>query len=228
MLVSCEVRWFFAEQQRAIVDWFARKNLKFREDKKFSRTDFYLQSQDQNGLGIKLREGNIEIKELLNSNNHSDFITFGNVESWCKWSFNVAQEDNLAHEIITEKKNNWIEVKKDRLGFKYSFDNNSKIEEIPIEDKSISEACQIEYTRLEITNVEYFTFNLESFSKTGKQKENLQKAAELAFHALNTFDMAEARALPPRPSLSLENSMSYPDFLKSLDKVKRERVLKSV
>jgi hypothetical protein len=214
MSPTLEVRWFFDQLQTPLEEWFANKGLHFQKNKPYPRIDFYLLISAEKGLGIKLREGNIEIKEPIDISDSENFEVHGRVESWQRWGFKVEKIDNLADEIIDKKKDGWIEIPKERIGFKYRFDDANNIIMVPIDDKTLKEGCQIEYTRFEMNGKEYYTFNLESFSKSNKQKENFKKGVELALKDLETWDISQARALPLKPKLSKENSMGYPEFFK--------------
>jgi hypothetical protein len=201
MALSYEVRWFFDHAEPILEQWFANKGIPFHKD--FPRTDFYLALEDKNDLSIKLRQGNIEVKQLVKSTNASEFNIPGDVQCWQKWSFRVEKEDDLAKQIITGKKFYWIEMPKDRLGIKYKFDDGEDGKEVSI-DERIHEGCQVEYTRFQVKGKVYYTFNFEAFSESNLEKRNFQRGVELAFKELNM-----------KTKLTAKDSMGYPEFIEN-------------
>jgi hypothetical protein len=138
---------------------------------------------------------------------------------------NNAIRNSEAQQIEKDKKYEWIEVAKERLGFKYSLDDEGEHKEVGIKD-IIPEGYQVEYTRIRVKGKEYYTFNLEALSKSGRQKENFQQGADWALSDLNGFLNAHNQDLQvramyishlilPKVKLQLENSMGYPQFFKN-------------
>jgi hypothetical protein len=161
---SKEIRWFFRPGNRTIEQWFG--NLGKEISKTTPRTDFYLPIPDKDDISVKLREGNIEVKQRsvgvvqhkLTSNAH------GYLEDWIKWSFDTEDQDSLVHSIIDDKKYDWIEVQKERIGVKVTVGVDGSIQIKDIKEM-VPFGCQIEYTRLEVMGQEWFTFGLEWFGK---------------------------------------------------------------
>lgn len=128
------------------------------------RTDFYLPIPGKDDISIKLREGDIEIKQRTGTQteHHLTTNTLGFLEDWVKWSFDLKEHDDLVHNIIKHKKFDWFEVYKERIGFKYTSDNAGRLNIVDIKERPLF-GCQIEYTRLKIYGKEWFTFGLEWF-----------------------------------------------------------------
>lgn len=202
MYKSKEIRWFSNHEEKQITNWFDSKGMSF--EKVNSRTDFYLPLKRKNDIGIKLREGNIEVKhripkpELHNLSKHA----VGYIEDWIKWSFAAADNDRLSNLIIHEKAHDWFEVYKERMGVKLTHDLNGNTILVKIGQR-VDYACQIEYTRLMIGEIEYFTFGMEWFGEVHIQPDKSLISAILG----NT-------------QLPLNESKGYAQFLAELTKVK--------
>lgn len=162
MFKSREIRWFIKTVNPAITRWFSGNGQTFENTD--SRTDFYLPLADKTDIGIKLREGNIEIKQRINQAEKGEIsaIAKGNFENYIKWSFSTATEDELSRDILQKNKYTWLEVKKERMGFKLLETEKGKTSMVNI-DEDIPYGCQIEYTRININNNTWYSFGLEWF-----------------------------------------------------------------
>ena len=171
MYSSKEIRWFIPKRCEHIEKWFSAKNLNFTKIN--ARTDFYLYLPDKTDLSIKLREGNIEFKLRRKKYELSSLASSakGYFEDWVRWGFKVVQDDKLSNEIIQERKYNWIEVLKERMGVKVTHDSNKNLSIVGI-DERVPYGCQIEYTRLIINNEEWFTFGTEWFGDSVLELES--------------------------------------------------------
>jgi hypothetical protein len=189
---SREVRWFFTQRQPTIENWFTDHGHSFDETK--PRTDFYLATQTDD-LGIKLREGNIEIKQRQSKGHPLSFTPKANGmrEQWTKWSFMVNSHDPLAKSIIQLNQYDWIPVEKWRLAVKINQKPDGLLEILDIA-ALIKGGCQIEYTRIKIQGREWFTFGLEAF---GNNDINGNQPID---------------AIIGGSSLPLAHSMGYPAF----------------
>ncbi len=210
MFSSCEVRWFFPEAPLLLADWFARRGLHFHPGSESLRCDFYLRQPRRRDLGIKLREGNIEVKERTRSRGIRRFSASvaGRVEYWRKWSFRLAStREGGTDEVlaITRGANpkDWIPVFKDRLLILYEIREEGRVVLLD-QPFHLQEGCGIELTRIQSRGHTWFTFGLEAFSAGQHTGRNLRSAMD-AF-------------LADVPDLVLpeEQSMSYPAFLASL------------
>ncbi len=206
MFESCEVRWFFAEPPKLLVDWFSRRGLAFHSPDESIRCDFYLRQPRRKDLGVKLREGNIEIKERTRSLGIRHFTpaVAGRMEQWRKWSFRLAStREGGTDEVlaITRGMGNrdWLPVFKDRLMVLYEIHEE---ERVVLLDQSliIKEGCGVELTRLEAQGKTWYTFGMEAFSAARYVRRNLLISAD-AF-------LAEL----PELLLPVEHSFSYPSF----------------
>ena len=165
MYKSKEIRWFDKEENKVITKWFSALGIEFSNIN--PRTDFYLQIPDRADMSIKLREGNVEVKqrvcqpELFELTNNAK----GYLEDWVKWSFDIEANDPEATSIIKEKKYNWLEVYKERLGVKMTLDQDDSLKIHNIKE-ILPAGCQVEYTKLKINNEQWFTFAAERFGET--------------------------------------------------------------
>ena len=118
MYKSKEIRWFFSENNEPIEQWFSGRGMLFSKTK--PRTDYYLPIPGKEDISVKLREGNIEIKQRHGQPvlHHLTKNAIGYLEDWVKWSFDVEDNDELAKNIIQAKKYSWFEVYKERIGVK--------------------------------------------------------------------------------------------------------------
>jgi hypothetical protein len=164
MFNSKEIRWFSQDENEQISKWFRSKELFFAAT--VPRRDFYLPLPNKEDIGIKLREGKIEVKYRINKPKLGKLTddTEGFYENWEKWSFGVKEGNQLSKKIIQEKKYDWIEIYKERIGLKITKNENGKIELLNIKE-FISYGCQVEYTRILVKDQEWFTFGLEWFGK---------------------------------------------------------------
>jgi hypothetical protein len=161
MYKTREIRWFFKENNVAIEKWFAAHGKEFSTSQ--HRTDFYLPIAKED-IGIKLRGGNIEIKQRHAQHvlHHLAKNATGYLEDWVKWGFGLNKKDALANSIIKEGKYDWIAAHKQRIGVKALADAARAISIHDIKEE-LPAGCQIEYTRLMISKQEYFTFGCECF-----------------------------------------------------------------
>jgi hypothetical protein len=193
MYRSREIRWFSNNLNEQICKWFQKYQLEF--DTITPRLDFYLPLQNEN-IGIKLREGNIEIKHRLGP---PHLIALqetceGYLEDWIKWSFEGDASDPLLEEITGQEKYEWSKIYKERLGVKL-FKEDESLRIVPIETY-ISRGCQVEYTRAHINGQTWFTFGLEWFGG--------------AYGELGPSLISE---MLKNIALSSQQSMGYPAFL---------------
>jgi len=164
MFKSKEIRWFSQAKNEQISQWFNTLGLFFAAT--IPRRDFYLPLPDKEDMGIKLREGKIEVKLRENAPKLTKLTcdTEGYLENWVKWSLDVREDDRLSRAIIEEKEYDWIEVYKERIGVKLVTGENGKINLLNIKDR-IPFGCQMEYTRILVKGQEWFTFGLEWFGE---------------------------------------------------------------
>lgn len=194
MYKSKEIRWFSQKQNEEILDWFGEKGLLFEDSN--ARTDFYMPLPAKKDIGIKLREGNVEIKQRKAQPEEVSFgkTCSGFMEDYEKWSFYTSEKDPLSRAIIDQRKYNWIAVEKFRLGFNIIAENGD-LKIIDLETKPTS-GCQVEYTKLQILGSIFYTFGFEWF---GNEFINLPEQLFLE--------------IVGKSHLKIHDSMGYAEFL---------------
>ena len=165
MYKSREVRWFFKDRNEVITKWFQSHKLDFTQIQ--SRTDFYHLPTLDKALGIKIREGKLEVKHrvsgpytgILYSNQKVSF------EDWTKWSFELRNDDPETKAIVEDKKHRkWLAVIKNRMAVNVGEAENGELKIFSL-DIPITRGCQLEYTKLEVEGKLYYSFGLEWFGE---------------------------------------------------------------
>ncbi|MCH4823321.1 hypothetical protein ML462_09045 [Gramella lutea] len=196
MFKSREIRWFYSTELKAVEKWFMDNGHTF--ENAIPRTDYYLPLKNQDDIGIKLREGNVEIKQRISRSKTENItrMSEGNFENYIKWSFSSAEKDGLFQEIIEGEKYNWLGVRKERIGYKLKENQNGSIIRVKLDDYP-EFGCQVEYTRIKIMNEIWYTLCLEWFG---------EKEIE--------FDLSVLDNMLGDFKLQAANSMGYAEFLK--------------
>jgi hypothetical protein len=189
MLSTLEVRWFkkgkIPEDMQA---WF--RNLEGDLSEQKVRTDFYLRMNDNDGLGIKLREGRIEIKKRKQNFGklRLDSGLAGIFESWEKWGFNVA-DSSMDHENIADP-NYWIAVRKQRLLRKYDLAGNNIR---PISPESIvNEAFNLELSTIVLFDQTCWSLNLEAYGGNNLDPEVFKRMSNFLLQDVPVFPLKDA------------------------------------
>jgi len=188
MYKSKEIRWFKDSSDKAILNWFAGHEQTFKNTS--LRTDYYLPLNKED-VTVKLREGNIEIKQRIGEPVKGSVgpNAIGIFENWIKWSFNANKTDKLSQEIISHNLYNWIET------VKITEDKSGNVQIVPIK-AFVEFGCQIEYTMLMLSGKTIYTFGLEWFGE-----KEIQLPEKFMQEILN------------HTQLNLQDSMGYGVFL---------------
>ena len=196
MYKSREVRWFFKDRNDVIVKWFQSHQLDF--NKVHPRIDYYHLPTLSEALGIKIREGRLEIKHrvsgpypgMLYQNQHVNF------EDWTKWSFELRNGSPETVAIVEDKKHqNWLAVIKKRMAVNVGEAQNGEPNILSL-DIPIARGCQLEYTELEVGGELYYSFGLEWFGEPW-----IDLSQKLLKEILGISDLSE------------QTTSSYPSFL---------------
>ena len=162
----------FSVKQTAEVRWFLGQSLALdRWDISYAarpvRHDFYLRGSGER-LGVKWREGNIEIKQQQGKAEvyqHRKLV--GYLEQWKKWSFPLADKEAF------EPTDHWIKVIKQRCLARFSYQAGTHTV-IPIAaDDSTTDLCELEYTHLVVAGQDYYTVGVEASGDVTRLTENL-------------------------------------------------------
>ncbi len=201
MLATEEMRWFFVGMiPESVATWFGAQVCAPQvciAPAPLPRTDYYLQLADSDSLGIKLRQGRIEVKQREGAGETIELSgqAVGQVESWRKWSFGLADAEN-----VTEQ---WVGVWKARRWCLFEVEENGRI--IPAPPATILEkgcACELTDVRLADSSEQWWSLGFEAFGGTAvERRESLLRAAK---QFLGQEDA---------PLLPIEQSYSYPKWL---------------
>lgn len=196
MRTTKEIRWFFNKPNSHVEEWFQNYNLKFSNNPE--RADNYLEV-DNDEIGIKLRQGDLEIKKRLSQPRARTrlFEMIGYYEQWIKWNFPV---DSLNDDIlqVTDIKNcDWIQVVKNRLLVQIR-DDKGNLKVLPASEH-LNHGCQLEYSKIKVNNKHiYYTLCFEWFG--GNQMK---------------FNPDFIKGLIGDSKFKIKDSMGYPEFLKT-------------
>lgn len=200
-----ELRWFFKDENKSIANWFANLDKDLAEPK--LRSDYYLPLEGIADVGIKLREGNIEIKQRRMKSNIYQLTdnAAGYLEQWDRWSFEIKDKDELAKKITKKDKFEWIEVQKERWAIKIKGEKKNGDPKIVDIKEQLDSGCQLEYTKINVKEEKWYTFSLEWF---GEQFVELSK--DFLYEVLDDTRLAG------------KESMGYSEFLDVMAKRLRD------
>lgn len=193
---SSEIRWWSTDKD-ILWEFYERLPEKGEGNREPDRTDYYLESDTIN-TGIKIREGNHELKVKRAIDEELDF---GTMEHWIKWS--TSEESNILNTVDNQLLDEWISVKKERYKKTYKITNQTEIEFI--KDGFPAEGCGAEFTVIQVQGSQktIYSAGLEAFSSSDRERENLLNLIE----KLN-LDFS---------SFSRKDSYGYPEFLLQVD-----------
>ena len=134
MYPTAEVRWFYpGEIPKKVLTGYIQAG---SEPTQFPpRTDHYLATPGRDDLGIKMREGFLEIKQRGDSYgiHHFNQDVSGSIEAWQKVRVELSQIDSgLAARGFFSDGDNWIAVRKHRWLRSYQVMEIGDIAEVPL------------------------------------------------------------------------------------------------
>ena len=202
MYSSCEIRWFFEGKiPEEIFHWYLSIDKDCQQQS--PRIDHYLKLPKENSLGIKLREGRIEIKKqnekpsLLKINEKVS----GYSDCWEKWSFELNDPNPLPIAVPGFKE--WIAVEKKRQLFLFEVADGNCFVKNP-HNGLLKNGCIAELTSLTVDNIQGWTIGLEAFGETSNMKNSLLVVCSHIFSGQDC------------PTFKEGNSISYPGWLRTL------------
>jgi hypothetical protein len=194
MQPSAEVRWFDSEPlPEDLRLWFQRRCPMADENR---RTDSYLVLPGSTVVGVKLREGRLEIKaqrEPAREVRYPNGVA-GRADGWIKLSLETSIESNGP---------SLVHVNKHRRLQCYSLDAGHPT--LLAAGGHPSEGCFCELTALEVGDRKFWTLGLEAFGSAEHVDAILAATANYVF----------APEVCPKP-LQTEMSFAYPAWLLSL------------
>ena len=197
-ITTAEIRWFIPGRGFGkVLEWLRAKEGLYQEEP--PRTDLYLKFPGGHDLGVKLRQGRIELKKkLIHHGQYDREGISGKIESWIKWSI-VGEEGLSPGNDIFGDATHWLPIQKTRYLKKHAI-SGDKLSPFPREgfpEKGIA----IELSVLEALGQDWWTFGLECFGNTGEVHPDLTKHLH---HLTEGF---------PVGILSAEQSMGYPEWI---------------
>ncbi len=194
MYPTAEVRWFLeGPLPDAVEQWFHAVAGAAEWE---SRTDHYVRPATADGLGVKARTGNLEVKRLAevvgDEALHGQVV--GRVERWRKWSFPLGEAARLHNGA-----GDWVAVAKRRQKGTFAVEG-ARVERVPREEQA-GQGCSLEIAEVGAEGEQWWSLSFEAFGPEAELVDVLRRAAA---HVL-------AQAEPP--PLEAADSMSYPRWL---------------
>lgn len=184
MLTSLEIRWFYASKlPEAILDWFGQDELGGKLQPPEAREDVYLYSPGCEYLGIKLRQGRLEIKWR---NAELGIVRLpegieGKLEKWGKWMCEDPSLESFRLEAVVGQ-SIWVSVKKVRT-------------------QRLYDGCAIELTQLNVKGNDWWSL---AFETEGAEDSKLEQLKNIARQAFQTYNGSQLQA---------QDSYAYPSWL---------------
>jgi hypothetical protein len=197
MFPSMEVRWFYkGVVPEEVVAWFQQDRPEV--DEQPGRLDYYLCLGDMDGLGIKLREGRIEIKQRQHQRGVVRFRqrVAGLVEGWRKWSLAMADPESDLSDIVVPV-SSWIPVRKERSLRQYGVARDGRSTAVSA-GSLFGQGCNVELTSIEAGGERWWSLGFEAFGDESYLWEMLLTVVEHVF-ALKVpffFDASHSYAYP--------------------------------
>ncbi len=213
MLRSAEVRWFISGALPGeVLSWFKSGQA---IDSEGVQVHQYLLFPDCQSVGVKLREGRLEIKAILAISQPLSLEPGiqGRTEEWVKWSFESEGLQSVVPAL--HQAGCWLKVYKERFLRIFSADGSTLVEVIARPGREsgspLRMGCTIELTRIEIEINPRFWFSLgfEAFGPSALAPKVLLEATRLFFRGHGGM---------PGISLGERDSLSYPAWLAKVGK----------
>jgi hypothetical protein len=221
---SAEIRWFLPPdtEWEFVLEWFMgegyKKNDQFADNtlgeifpnnikREELRTDEYLIIPSCTSVGVKKRQGKLEVKSQIGLPEKyiHDSIS-GEINYWSKWSFQPSESNTSIMEDDLRLSGEWLKIFKVRYLLKFSQLKDDIIEISP--DEWPESGCQVELTRIWAENdlQKWTSFGFEAF---GGSFQNMKKNLTDSIHIF----LSERK----KPSFLLysDNSMSYPEWIQN-------------
>lgn len=200
---SLEVRWILPGQpDTAVAAWFGTSVPHIE-----SREDAYLLRPDLGGLSVKVRAGRaLEVKVFLGSPGILDLqgLARGRLQHWQKWSFPFGSFGSFSQD--TRGTGGWRRVRKRRRVVRFALTGGRIVPAVERGRQPAGQArCAVELTELRTQHRDWWSLGLEATGHAGLLRTGLEATAAQVF----------TEALPDRVQLSMADSTSYADWLRS-------------
>lgn len=172
---TAEVRWFReGPPPQAVVDWFVGGGLSTEAER--VRVDRYLWVPRLDSLGIKFREGRIEVKRRQGPGRAVQLAptAAGMLEVWDKWAFGLAEAASAEEDLGGQAA--WVGVKKARLVRVYAVTPDDAVVPIPA-TASYERGCSVELAQVTAADRFWWSFSFEAVSDGPLLDETLRATA---------------------------------------------------
>jgi hypothetical protein len=162
-----------------VLSWFREEQGSLEEPA--HRVDYYLHLPDRDSLGIKLREGRLEIKQRHRRYGTVEFHerAEGLVEHWRKWSFELTQTSDRLPKVMASD-SSWIGVSKQRWLYRYRITGDRDV--VPMDAVEYSgQGCDLELTSVKAEGREWWTWGFEAFGEEMALQGNLVLVTKQVF-----------------------------------------------
>lgn len=196
---TLEVRWFLKGQLPTDLHrWFVEESTDPIDPE--AREDWYLYAKHHE-LGVKLRQGNLEIKQRVGSRGTCKLAkrVRGRVEKWVKWHFSIEQASGEA--ALSEPVGLWIPVQKKRWSRHYAVAAET-VEAVQDVDPS-EQGCSLELSDLQVHDQRWYSLCFETFGSNNLE-QNLECVVR---HVVKSMGL---------PVLKARHSGGYPIWLKQV------------
>ena len=177
MFPSMEVRWFYQGMVPAeVAEWF--RSGTSQPEGQSPRVDYYLNLRGTDDLGIKLREGRLEVKQRQHQHGIQRFCeqAAGLVEHWHKWSFELSRgEGELSGSL--RPISSWVAVQKERLLRKYRATGDDRLVPVPAEEYP-ERGCSVELSALRVEGQDWWSLCFEAFGNEPSLRQTLLLVVE--------------------------------------------------
>ncbi|WP_194974258.1 hypothetical protein [Aquiflexum lacus] len=220
---SAEIRWFLppATDWETALDWFigneskkadqtldlpAEKTLDINHIKREDlRTDEYLVIPQCNTVGVKQRQGKLEVKAQVGERVHyqNEHLS-GIIDYWSKWSLQPSESNMSLLEKDLKLSGEWLKINKIRYLLKLSHSENGIRKVTP--DAWPEKGCQVELTQVwaEGSDEKWTSFGFEAFGGTFQN---------MGSSLIDSMLFFVSKKRQPFFLLSFQNSRSYPAWL---------------
>jgi hypothetical protein len=201
MLTTAEIRWFLRGALPAEVSrWF--EGVCSTATRSPPRVDLYLILPETDAVGVKLREGMLEVKrkdsELGLLQLHPRVSGIGN--TWTKWSFPASMHDGHLGDLAPNAPG-WLAVTKIRRMAPLSISPDGAISPAS-QEPAYGRVCWVELTEVRLDSEEWWSLGFEAVGPKEHLGEDVQRGAR------HFFGLSEPPALPA------QDSFAYPRFLR--------------
>lgn len=197
-ITSAEIRWFIQGKiPPFIFDWFIGLNDNYINQPE--RVDYYLDLKSDDSLGIKLREGRVEIKQQIQNigNLSPGKNVVGIAEKWRKWSLQLDEANQVLSNNLPD--NEWLAITKNRIIVNYGIEEDKIVTQE--EQLTYKNGCITEITSIKFKNENWWSLGLESYGEENRLLDNLILISHLLLSDKSNV------------IFTMEESLSYPAWL---------------